>query len=155
MPELPWILLLDAPLDAEGLRAAMDDPHAGALVLFEGRARDHHEGRPVLQLAYEAYAPMAEKELAKLREQALERFGLTRCAVHHRLGVVPLKEAAVIVATASAHRAEAFQAAAWIMDEIKRFVPIWKRETYRDGSEAWVECQHRFSAGDLGMESDR
>jgi molybdopterin synthase catalytic subunit len=141
----PWIRIVEGPLDAPGLREAMADPHAGALVLFEGRARDHHEGRPVLQLAYEAYAPMAVKELAKLRERAIERFGLTRCAIHHRLGPVALTEAAVVVATASAHRAEAFQAAAWIMDEIKRFIPIWKRETYKDGSQAWVECQHRFT----------
>ena len=142
---IPWIRVMDAPLDAVALRDAMEDPHAGALVLFEGRARDHHEGRPVLQLAYEAYVPMAEKELALLREKALERFGLTRCAIHHRIGVVPLTEAAVVVATSSAHRAESFQAAAWIMDEIKQKVPIWKRETYRDGSEAWVECTHRFT----------
>lgn len=140
----PWIRVVDGPLDALALREAMVDPHAGALVLFEGRARDHHEGRPVLQLAYEAYVPMAEKELALLREKAIERFGLTRCAIHHRIGIVPLTEAAVVVATSSAHRAESFQAAAWIMDEIKQRVPIWKREQYADGSEAWVECTHRF-----------
>ena len=144
---IPWIRVMEGPLDAVALRDAMEDPHAGALVLFEGRARDHHEGRPVLQLAYEAYVPMAEKELALLREKALERFGLTRCAIHHRIGVVPLTEAAVVVATSSAHRAKSFQAAAWIMDEIKQHVPIWKRETYKDGSEAWVECTHRFSLG--------
>ena len=98
----------------------------------------------MLELAYEAYAPMAEKELGLLREKAIERYGLTRCAIHHRIGVVPLTEAAVIVATSSAHRAESFQAAAWIMDEIKQSVPIWKRERYKDGSESWVECTHRF-----------
>ncbi len=141
---VPWIRIMDDPLDAFALREAMVDPHAGALVLFEGRARDHHEGRPVLQLAYESYVPMAEKELGLLREKAIERFGLTRCAIHHRIGIVPLTEAAVIVATSSAHRAESFQAAAWIMDEIKQRIPIWKRETYKDGSEAWVECTHRF-----------
>lgn len=141
---MPWIRVMDSPLDALALREAMSDPHAGALVLFEGRARDHHEGRPVKELAYEAYVPMAEKELGLLREKAIERFGLTRCAIHHRIGVVPLTEAAVVVATSSAHRAESFQAAAWIMDEIKTKVPIWKRETYLDGSEAWVECTHRF-----------
>jgi molybdopterin synthase catalytic subunit len=141
---IPWIAVQEAPLEAMALRSVMEDPHAGALVLFEGRARDHHEGRPVLELAYEAYVPMAEKELGLLRERAIERYGLTRCAVHHRIGVVPLTEAAVIVATSSAHRAESFQAAAWIMDEIKQRVPIWKRERYKDGSESWVECTHRF-----------
>ena len=141
---IPWVAVQEGRLDTESLRSVMEDPHAGALVLFEGRARDHHEGRPVLELAYEAYVPMAERELALLRERAIERYGLTRCAIHHRIGVVPLAEAAVIVAASSAHRAESFQAAAWIMDEIKQRVPIWKREKYQDGSESWVECTHRF-----------
>lgn len=142
---VPFIRVAETPLDPEALRALLTDARAGALVLFEGRARDHHEGRSVLKLAYEAYAPMAERELARLRERALAEFGLTGCAIHHRLGEVPLTEAAVLVATASAHRAEAFRAAAWAMDAIKASVPIWKRETYQDGSEAWVECQHRHT----------
>ena len=142
---IPFVRVTADPLDPEALRALLTDARAGALVVFEGRARDHHEGRAVLKLAYEAYAPMAEKELEKLRQGAIARFGLTGCAIRHRVGEVPLTEAAVIVATASAHRAEAFQAAAWAMDEIKAKVPIWKRETYRDGSEAWVECHHRHT----------
>ena len=142
---IPLVRVAADPLDPGVLRALLTDARAGALVVFEGRARDHHEGRAVLKLAYEAYAPMAEKELEKVRRLALERYGLTGCAIHHRVGEVPLTEAAVIVATASPHRAEAFQAAAWAMDEIKAKVPIWKRETYRDGSEAWVECQHRHT----------
>ena len=148
---LPFIRVAEAPLDAEALRSLLTDARAGALVLFEGRARDHHEGRAVLKLAYEAYAPMAERELARLREAALARFGLTGCAIHHRVGEVPLTEAAVAVATASAHRAEAFRAAAWVMDEIKASVPIWKRETYLDGSEAWVECHHRHTRLEDGL----
>ncbi|HET6331034.1 MAG TPA: molybdenum cofactor biosynthesis protein MoaE [Holophagaceae bacterium] len=142
---IPFIRVAADPLDAEALRTALTDTQAGALVLFEGRARDHHEGRAVLKLSYEAYAPMAEKELERLRQEAITRFGLLDCAVHHRTGEVPLTEAAVIVATSSAHRVEAFQAAAWVMDEIKASVPIWKRETYEDGSEAWVECHHRHT----------
>jgi molybdopterin synthase catalytic subunit len=82
---------------------------------------------------------MAEAELSRLRAEALDRFGLLRCAIHHRIGVVPLTEAAVVVGTASAHRKEAFEAALWIMDEIKKTVPIWKRERYSQGGEAWVE----------------
>jgi molybdopterin synthase catalytic subunit len=142
---IPFIRVAEAALDPRALRSALTDARAGALVLFEGRARDHHEGRAVLSLSYEAYAPMAEKELERLRQLAIERFGLLGCAIHHRIGEVPLTEAAVIVATSSAHRAEAFQAAAWAMDEIKASVPIWKREVYQDGSEAWVECHHRHT----------
>lgn len=142
----PLVRVVAGPLDAEALRQLLTDPRAGALVLFEGRARDHHEGKAVLKLSYEAYAPMAEKVLEDLRRQAIARFGLTGCAIHHRIGEVPLTEAAVLVATASAHRAESFRAAAWAMDEIKDKVPIWKREAYQDGTEAWVECHHRHTA---------
>ncbi|MBS1767190.1 MAG: molybdenum cofactor biosynthesis protein MoaE [Acidobacteria bacterium] len=142
---VPFVRVSSARLEPEALRALLTDTRAGALVLFEGRARDHHEGKAVLKLAYEAFEPMAAKELEALRQQAIQRFDLTGCAIHHRTGDVPLTEAAVIVATASAHRAEAFRAAAWAMDEIKARVPIWKRETYLDGSEAWVECHHRHT----------
>ncbi|MDR3670862.1 MAG: molybdenum cofactor biosynthesis protein MoaE [Holophaga sp.] len=137
------IAVQEAPLDAAGIRAAVLDARAGAVVLFEGCARDSHQGRAVAQLAYEAFVPMAEAELAGLREEAMARFGLIRCLIHHRLGEVPLMEAAVIVAAASAHRREAFEAAAWIMDRIKERVPIWKRERYRDGTETWVEGESR------------
>jgi len=137
------ILVTEAPLDAAGIRAAALDPGAGAVVLFEGCARDSHEGRPVELLAYEAFVPMAEAGLAGLREEAMARFGLVRCLIHHRLGEVPLLEAAVIVAAASPHRREAFEAAAWIMDRIKERVPIWKRERYRDGGQTWVEGDSR------------
>jgi len=126
-------------LDVPAIRAAATDPAAGAVVLFEGCARNHHEDRAVELLAYEAFEPMALRELAALAGEATARFGLLRCLVHHRLGEVPLTEAAVVVACASAHRAEAFQAAAWIMDLIKVRVPIWKRERYLAGAESWVE----------------
>ena len=137
------IAVTEAPLDGPAIRAAALDPRAGAVVLFEGCARDSHEGRPVALLAYEAFVPMAEAELARLREEAMVRFGLVRCLIHHRLGEVPLLEAAVIVAASSPHRREAFEAAAWIMDRIKERVPIWKRERYRDGAQAWVEGECR------------
>ena len=140
---LPAIAVLDTPLDVAAIRRETLDPRAGAVVVFEGCARDSHEGRPVERLAYEAFVPMAEAELARLREEAMARFGLVRCLVHHRLGEVPLMEAAVVVAAAGAHRQEAFQAAAWIMDRIKESVPIWKRERYRGGTDAWVEGEAR------------
>jgi molybdopterin synthase catalytic subunit len=140
---LPAIAILETPLDAAALRLAAHDPAAGAVVVFEGTARDHHQGRAVAQLAYEAFGPMAEAELGRLREEAMGRFGLTRCLIHHRTGEVPLMEAAVVVAVSSAHRQEAFQAAAWIMDRIKEKVPIWKREQYQGGDSSWVEGEAR------------
>jgi molybdopterin synthase catalytic subunit len=136
---IPNVYLSHKILDVPAIRAAATDPAAGAVVLFEGCARNHHEDRAVELLAYEAYEPMALAELGRLAAEATARFGLLRCLVHHRLGEVPLTEAAVVVACASAHRAEAFQAAAWIMDAIKVRVPVWKRERYEAGPEAWVE----------------
>jgi molybdopterin synthase catalytic subunit len=138
------ILVTETPLDSAGIRREALDPRAGAVVLFEGCARDHHEGRPVQELAYEAFVPMAEAELEKIRAEAMVRFELVRCLVHHRVGAVPLTEAAVVVAAAAAHRQEAFAAAAWIMDRIKEQVPIWKREHYLDGSRNWVEGAERL-----------
>lgn len=136
------VAVLEMPLDAASLRAEATDPAAGAVVVFEGCTRDHHEGRVVEALAYDAFIPMAKKELEALRLEAMEKFTLLRCLIHHRIGPVPLTEAAVVVVTASAHRQEAFAAAAWIMDRIKERVPIWKREKYPEG-EAWVEGVER------------
>lgn len=134
---------MEGLLDARGVRDALLDPGAGAVVVFEGCARDNHQGRAVDLLAYEAYAPMALAELGRIREEARARFGLIRCVIHHRTGEVPLMEAAVIVGCSSAHRREAFEAAAWIMDRIKETVPIWKKEAYSDGERAWVEGEAR------------
>ncbi len=135
------VAVMAGPLDASALRAAAKDPRAGAVVVFEGCARDHHEGRAVANLAYEAFVPMAVAELEKLLTDAVARFGLVQCLIHHRIGEVPLTEAAVVVVTASAHRQEAFEAALWIMDRIKERVPIWKKERFTEGGEGWVEGQ--------------
>ena len=135
------VAVSERPLDANALRESAKDSRAGAVVVFEGCARDHHEGRAVENLAYEAFVPMAIAELDKLRTEALERFGLIKCLIHHRVGEVPLTEAAVVVVTASAHRREAFEAAMWIMDRIKERVPIWKKERFTAGGEGWVEGQ--------------
>ena len=138
------VAIVEGPLDIEEIRASVTDPRAGAVVLFEGCARDHHDGRAVEELGYEAFAPMAERELAGLRNTAIERFGLCRCTIHHRIGSVPLTETAVAVATSAAHRRPAFEAAMWIMDTIKERVPVWKRERYAEGGESWVEGEQRL-----------
>lgn len=138
------VAIVEGPLDIEEIRASVTDPRAGAVVLFEGCARDHHHGRAVEELGYEAFAPMAERELGGLRNAAIERFGLCRCTIHHRIGSVPLTETAVAVATSAAHRKPAFDAAMWIMDTIKERVPVWKRERYSEGGESWVEGEQRL-----------
>ena len=141
---IPDVAVLDKPLDAAALRALVADPAAGAVVIFEGTARDHHEDQVVESLAYEAFVPMAEMELRRLRDEAVLRFNLRRCAIHHRVGQVPLLEAAIVIALSSAHRQEAFEATAWLMDRIKESVPIWKKEKYQQGGDAWVEGQRRL-----------
>lgn len=141
---VPVVSVGQGVLQTQEIRGSVCDPGAGAVVLFEGCARDHHGGRRVEELAYEAFVPMAELELRDLREEAMSRFGLQRCVIHHRIGTVPVGEAAVVVATASAHRGAAFESAQWIMDRIKERVPIWKRERYANGESSWVEGQERL-----------
>ena len=95
----------------------------------------------MLRLEYEAHERMALAALTALEDAARERFTLAHCVVVHRLGVVPVTEASVAVVVASAHRVAAFDASRWIMDELKRTVPIWKKEFFADGDAAWVEGQ--------------
>ncbi len=136
---MPFVAVTPDPLNPSSLRQEAGDPRAGAVVVFEGCVRDHSEGRTVERLAYEAFVPMALSELEKLRQEAMERFDLMQCFIHHRIGEIPITEAAVVVLATSAHRREAFEAAAWIMDRIKERVPIWKKESFTDGGNAWVE----------------
>lgn len=138
------IQLTNDPIDAAALLAAAQQPAAGAVVLFLGITReftnstDTESPRHTQSLAYEAYAPMAEREMRRLVDAATARWPLVACSVVHRLGEVPLAEASVAIVASSPHRADAFEAGRWLIDELKRDVPIWKREHYIDGSTEWV-----------------
>jgi molybdopterin synthase catalytic subunit len=114
--------VVDAPLSLAALAELVADPRAGAVVTFSGVTRE------VPALEYEAYAEMAEREIAGIVAAALERHGLCSAAAEHRIGTVPLSEASVIVAASAPHRGEAFAGAREIIDEIKARAPIWKRE---------------------------
>jgi molybdopterin synthase catalytic subunit len=114
----------------------------GALVSFEGVVRDHNEGRPVVLLEYSAYAVLAENEGTRIVEEAIARFGLTDAACIHRIGALHPGDIAVRVWAAAAHRGEAFAGCAFIIDEVKHRVPIWKKETYATGEQSWVACDH-------------
>lgn len=133
--------LTSEPLDLAALRRAVSDPHAGAVAVFEGTVRNHHQGRAVLRLEYEAHTAVAEKEGNRIVSEAVKRFGLDHAEAVHRVGVLAIEESAVIVVVSSAHRAAAFEACRFIIDEIKHRVPIWKKEYYRDGSAEWVGCE--------------
>ena len=130
--------LVRTRIDDAALRAAAAREDSGAIVVFLGTTRDHHEGRRVVRLEYEAYEPMALRELERLEREACTMFEIVGCTIVHRLGVVPLAEASVVVVVVSAHRGPAFDACRWAMDELKRAVPIWKKEHFAEGGAEWV-----------------
>jgi len=109
----------------------------GAIVTFTGRVRKNSRGREVLYLEYEIYEEMARKELQKIEKEAVDRWSLNTCIIIHRIGRVEISETSIFIAVSSPHRKESFLAAEFIIDEIKKSVPIWKKEFYNDGSE-WI-----------------
>ena len=131
--------LTRARIDDASLTAAATRPDCGAIVSFLGTTRDHHEGRRVLRLEYEAYEPMALEALARIERDAVASWGVASCVIVHRLGEVPAAEASVVVVIAAAHRGPAFDACRRAMDELKRAVPIWNKEHFEGGDAAWVE----------------
>lgn len=130
--------LSSTPIDLNVLSDAVLSSGRGALVTFVGVVRDHHAGRSVIDLDYSAYEPMADAILTDLVGEAATRWAVTAAAVH-RIGRLSVGDAAVAIAVAGDHRAEAFEACRFLIEEIKVRVPIWKRERYADGSEAWVD----------------
>ena len=130
--------LRDEPLDLTRLVATVSAPERGAVVCFVGTVRDHHEGKSVLRLEYSAYQPMAEAECGRIVAEARARWDAT-VALEHRTGVLEIGETAVTIAVAAPHRTAAFAACRYVIEEVKRRVPIWKREHYADGTVGWVE----------------
>ena len=128
----------DRTLDEAEVRARVAGPDAGGLVSFIGAVRDHARGHSIEHLEYEAYAAMAEREMEKIADEAAATWPGTRVAIAHRVGRLDVGDAAVVVAAASAHRAEAFEACRFAIDTLKQRVPIWKREVATDGA-YWVD----------------
>jgi molybdopterin synthase catalytic subunit/molybdopterin converting factor small subunit len=123
-------------IDVPGLEASVTGSGHGAVVTFVGRARDRaDDGREVLELEYEAYPEMATAVLAEIAGEAEKRWVGCGVAVVHRVGTVPIGEAAVAIVTAAAHRAEAYEASRFVIEAIKTRLPIWKRERFADGTE--------------------
>jgi molybdopterin synthase catalytic subunit len=136
-----------APIDGARLRAALADPACGGFAVFEGWVRNENEGAPVRHLEYEAFEALAVREGERILGEACERFGVTRAACAHRLGDLAIGEVAVWVGVSAAHRDEAFRACRYIIDEVKRRVPIWKKEHYANGDSGWVNCERCAAAG--------
>ncbi|MBI4614899.1 MAG: molybdenum cofactor biosynthesis protein MoaE [Planctomycetes bacterium] len=134
------IELVDGPIDAARVLAAVRSGSCGAIVTFDGTVRDHHEGRRVLLLEYHAYRPMAHEMLSEIARDAARRWPDVRLAIVHRLGRLEIGETSVLVAAAAPHRAQAFEAARHAIERIKVDVPIWKKEYY-DGGVIWVGDQ--------------
>ena len=130
--------LTHQPIDRDRVLESVESAAAGAVATFVGTVRDHHGGRAVRSLAYEAYEEMALRELRSIADEAARRWPLHGVALVHRLGPLRVGEASVMVAVSSAHRAAAFDACRFGIERIKADVPIWKREQYADGSSAWV-----------------
>jgi molybdopterin synthase catalytic subunit len=128
------------PLKLDEAIGCVTDPEAGAIVTFIGTTRNHNEGRKVIGLDYEAYGEMAEKELARIGEEAKTRWKIARMSIIHRIGPVPIAEPSVVIAVSAAHRQDAFEACRFAIEEIKRTVPIWKKEIF-EGGEVWIGTQ--------------
>ena len=131
------ILITREPLDPEAITATVRRDTDGGVVTFLGTTRNETEGRRVLYLEYEAYEEMAEKMLSRIVQEIAERWGITDVSIAHRFGRLEIGEVSLVVAVASPHRAEAFQACQYVVDRIKQNVPIWKKEVFADG-EVWV-----------------
>lgn len=132
--------LTDDPIDREALIRSVMRRSDGACVLFEGIVRDHHEGKDVESIFYDAYRPMAEKEIGKVIAAVRDEFPPVAVAVMHRLGRLSVGEVSIVIACSSPHRGDAFAACRAVIDRVKETVPIWKKER-GPGGEEWVGWQ--------------
>ncbi len=129
------------PIDKLGLERRLLTGAAGAMVTFDGVVRDHNKGRRVVRLEYEAYVPMALKEIKRLGAEVRQRWPeVERIGIIHRFGSLEISESSVVITVTSAHRRVAFEACQYAIDRLKQTVPIWKKEIFEDGEE-WVEGQ--------------
>lgn len=132
------IQLTHQPIDTTALVDGACHPHAGAVLLFLGTTRELTDGRQTVALDYEAYSAMAERRLAELEAEARRRWPVIECSIVHRVGRVPPAEASVAIVVSTPHRRDAFEAGEWLIDTLKKDVPIWKREEWADGATEWV-----------------
>lgn len=128
---------------ADDIPASLGVPtdHAGALASFEGIVRDLNEGRAVVALEYEAFADLAGREGRRIIDEAKEQFPILAAACIHRVGRLEIGDTAIRVEVSAPHRQEAFAACAFIVDEVKARVPIWKKEHYAEGDSGWINCE--------------
>ena len=138
MPDTDFTELTTEPIDITSVARRVVPPECGATVTLDGYVRQFTKGRETLHLVYEAYEPMAVKEMQKLVERAKAEFEIANVGIVHRLGKLEIGETSVVISVAAPHRRAAFAACEWLIKELKRTVPIWKKEVYSDG-EVWIE----------------
>ena len=136
--QLDLLLLVRDPIDHQVLVEHVREPQDGAVVTFDGCVRDHSHGRSTLYLDYEAYEAMALGKIREIAEQVHQRFAIHRVAMAHRLGRLEIGETSVFIAISSEHRPAAFEACRYAIDTLKKTVPIWKKEYFRDGA-VWAD----------------
>ena len=134
--------LTDCPIDVDKITEQLTQLGAGAVITFEGRVRDHNEGRAVEMLDYECYPELVETEAKKILDEAVERFDILKVICTHRVGKLKVSDLALFIGVSAAHRGPAYAASRFIVDEIKKRLPIWKKEGYTDGDTQWVDCRH-------------
>jgi molybdopterin synthase catalytic subunit len=132
------IEILEAPLDPRALEARVAHPSCGAVLSFVGLVRDHHAGRGVRSLDYQAYPALCAKVAEQIGAEIAARWPGARIAVAHRVGSLAIGEASIVIATAAPNRVEAYEASRYCIDRIKAILPVWKREHYVEGEAEWV-----------------
>lgn len=140
-------------LDGADLLHRMGSESDGAVLVFEGRVRDHNSGRAVVRLHYDAYREMADDVLRDIASEALLEFGASAIGVRHRVGSLAPPSVSLVVAVAAAHRRPAYEASSYVIEELKRRLPLWKREEYADGTSQWLGGQTP-PAGKAGPEPE-
>jgi molybdopterin synthase catalytic subunit len=126
------------PLNVQQVNDLVKRYTDGAVVTFDGIVRNNFDGRPVRYLEYEAYAAMAEKKLAEIGAEVQQKFAVGEIAMMHRIGRLDIGESSIVIAVAAPHRHAAFEACAYAMDRVKAEVPVWKKESFADGADHWV-----------------
>jgi len=153
IPNRDFFELTTEPIDVGAVARRVVPPECGATVTLDGYAREWTKGRRTLYLVYEAYAPMALREMKRLGAQAHEQFEIAHLGIVHRTGRLEIGETSVVIAASAPHRRAAFAACEWAIRELKRTVPIWKKEVFEDG-EVWVESEPPAVAGGSPPEKD-
>jgi molybdopterin synthase catalytic subunit len=142
--------IVERGIDATALVAEVSSDGNGAVILFLGTVRDSNDGRGVTGIEYAAYRSMAERQLAAIVSEASDKFGTTDLVVEHRVGTLDVSEVSVAIAVGHAHRGAAYDASRYVIEEIKKRVPIWKREHYVDGTREWVDPTAHHASAEAG-----